>query len=91
MLVQILGKAYIVWDRAARIEFVKPGRGTVTAVFRIDEAQVEEIVARTDGGQKFLPEYAVAVLDETGEQVARVTKTLYIKRKKTGGMQPDPN
>jgi len=53
MLIQILGKEYIVWDRSAGIEFLKPGRGTVTAVFKISDAQIEEIVARTADGQKF--------------------------------------
>ena len=81
MLIQLLGKAYIVWDRAARIEFLKPGRGTVTAVFRIDDRQLAEIVARTANGEKFLPEYAVDVIDEAGEKVAHVTKTLYIRKK----------
>lgn len=81
MLIQLLGKAYIVWDRAARIEFLKPGRGTVTAVFRIDDRQLAEIVARTANGEKFLPEYAVDVIDEAGEKVAHVTKALYIRKK----------
>ena len=41
MLIQILGKEYIVWDKAAHIDFIKPGRGTVTAKFAINEKQIE--------------------------------------------------
>jgi acyl-coenzyme A thioesterase PaaI-like protein len=82
MLVQILGKAYIVWDQAAQIEFLKPGRGTVTAEFRIGAEQVDEIVAQTADGRKFLSVYPVDVRDASGETIARINKTLYIRRKK---------
>src|SRR5260370_10636464 len=33
MLIRILGPAYTVWDKAASIRFVKPGRSTLTARF----------------------------------------------------------
>jgi len=81
MLVQVLGKDYLVWDQAATIEFLKPGRGTVSAVLKIDDEQVQEIRSQTADGRKYLPEYAVAVCDEAGEQVARVNKVLYIRKK----------
>jgi len=81
MLVQVLGKDYIVWDQAATIEFLKPGRGMVLAVLKIDDEQVQEILSQTADGRKYLPEYAVAVCDEAGEQVARVNKVLYIRKK----------
>ncbi len=31
MLMTRLGPGYVVWDKSASIEFVRPGRGTVTA------------------------------------------------------------
>src|SRR5208282_1249110 len=40
MLIQNLGKDYIVWDKAASIRFKKPGRGTVFANFRLSEEQI---------------------------------------------------
>lgn len=81
MLVQVLGKEYIVWDQAARIEFVKPGRGTVSALFKIGDEQVNEILAQTADGRTYRPEYSVDVCDEAGEQVARINKVLYIRKK----------
>jgi len=35
ILMQHLGRDYIVWDKAASIQFLKPGRGTVAATFHI--------------------------------------------------------
>lgn len=82
MLVARLGPAYVVWDQAARIEFVKPGRGKVRAVFEWSDAQVQAIRAQAEDGQKVLPEREVLVMDEAGDVVARLHKTLYVRRKK---------
>jgi acyl-coenzyme A thioesterase PaaI-like protein len=82
MLVARLGPEYVVWDHSAHIDFVKPGRGTVQAVFEWSEAQIAAIVAQTEGGQKALPEREVLVVDEAGDVVARLHKTLYVRRKK---------
>lgn len=83
LLVALLGPDYIVWDKAAKIEFLKPGRGTVKAVFNWNDAQLDEIRARTADGAKFEPERVVEITNEQGETVARVTKTLYVRRKKS--------
>ncbi|PPE75573.1 tetrameric acyl-CoA thioesterase [Solimonas fluminis] len=85
MLVPRLGPDYLVWDKAASIDFIKPGRGTVTAVFDWDAAEIEEIRARTAGGEKYEPQRVVEIRDERGELVARVRKTIYVRRRR-----PDP-
>lgn len=81
MLMNILGKGYIVWDQAARIRFVRPGRGRVVARFHLSQEQIDEIHAQTRRGAIFRPEYTVDVLDEGGEVVAQVVKQEYIRRK----------
>jgi len=81
MLMNILRKDYVVWDRAARIEFVRPGRGRVTASFHLNQKQIDEIYVQTRGGAVFCPEYEVEVLDEQGEIVAKVVKREYIRKK----------
>ena len=45
-----LGRDYVVWDKASRIDYRLPGRGTVRAIFRITPEQVEEIRRATAGG-----------------------------------------
>lgn len=76
-----LGKDYIVWDKAGAIDFRKPGRGTVRAHFRLDDAMLEEIRAATADGEKYLRWCETEIVDADGEIVARVRKQLYIRRK----------
>jgi acyl-coenzyme A thioesterase PaaI-like protein len=88
MLMENLGPEFIVWDKAASIRFLKPGRGTVTARFEISSAQIEELRRAAERG-KVEPEFEVEVKDATGEAVARVHKTLHIRRK-GAGLSPRP-
>lgn len=81
MLMNVLGKAYYVWDRRACIDYLKPGRGTVTARFRIDDTTLAAILQNTAGGEKYFPEFTVEITDAQGEVVAKVLKTLYVRRK----------
>lgn len=81
MLLKILGKEYVVWDKSARIEFIKPGRGTVTAQFKIDQGLIDTIKANTEDGEKYLPELPISINDQEGELVAKVIKTLYVRKK----------
>ena len=81
MLLQILGPDYLVWDKAAHIEFVAPGKGPVTAVFQISEHEIEAILRNTQDGKKYYPTFTVVVRDTSLKPVAKITNTLYIKRK----------
>ncbi|WP_140984419.1 DUF4442 domain-containing protein [Asticcacaulis tiandongensis] len=82
ILMTNLGVDYIVWDKAARIEFVRPGRGRVTAHFHIPQAEIERIRKVADESHKIEPEFEIDVLNDAGEVVARVHKTLYVRRKR---------
>ena len=81
MVMENLGSDYIVWDKAASIDFIAPGKGPVYADFRIEEALLDEIRQRTAGGDKYLPQLHVDVHDGDGTLVARVHKTLYVRLK----------
>ncbi|MFT6189196.1 MAG: acyl-coenzyme A thioesterase PaaI-like protein [Oleispira sp.] len=81
LLMNNLGKDYIVWDQSAEIEFIKPGTGTVSATFIITDEMLKEIKEKTANGDKFLPTYPVVITDEEGEIVAKANKTLYIRQK----------
>ena len=81
MVMECLGRQYIVWDKAARIDFIAPGKGPVYANFAIDDALLMEIRTRTATGDKYLPELHVDVCDGAGTLVARVHKTLYVRLK----------
>jgi acyl-coenzyme A thioesterase PaaI-like protein len=81
ILMRVLGSNYIVWDKAAGIKFIKPGRSAVTATFHIPQERVDEIIQATEGGKKYEPIFTVDVLDEEGQVVAQVEKLLYVRRK----------
>jgi acyl-coenzyme A thioesterase PaaI-like protein len=81
MLMENLGRDYIVWDKAATIRFRKPGKGTVRAEFRLSDAQLDEIRDKLATQEKYEPTFLVEVKDEAGEVVAEVQKVLHIRRK----------
>ncbi|QSP96382.1 DUF4442 domain-containing protein [Marinobacter salinisoli] len=82
LLMRRLGNDYIVWDKFASIDFIRPGTGTVTARFSLTDERLNEIREATAGGDKHLPEWDVDVLNEDGEVVARVHKVLYVRKKR---------
>jgi acyl-coenzyme A thioesterase PaaI-like protein len=82
ILMRTLGPDYIVWDKAASIQFLQPGRGTVMALFHIPQEHIAEIRLEADGGQKIEPTFGVDVLDAQGQVIAHVEKILYVRRKK---------
>lgn len=87
-----LGPGYIVWDRAAEIAFLKPGRGTVRAEFVLDQDVLDALRAAA-GGQPADPSITLTesgaalrwfqtdVVDADGVVVARVRKQVYVRRK----------
>ena len=80
LLMQLLGSEYTIWDKAAEIEFIRPGRGTVTSTIVITDAELDAIVENTAGGRKYLPEFNLKILDDSGGIVAKIKKVLYVRR-----------
>ena len=82
MMMQNLGREYIVWDKQASVRFLKPAKGTVTARFTLDPAEVDRAREATAAGDKYEPRFRVELVDAEGVVVADVEKTLYIRKKK---------
>ncbi|QOW21261.1 DUF4442 domain-containing protein [Novilysobacter avium] len=93
LVMQSLGRDYIVWDKAGAIEFVKPGRGTVRASFDLEEDVLDELRQATADGDKVLRWFDTDVIDASSDVVARVRKQLYVRRKRdrdrSSGVEPD--
>lgn len=81
IMMEKLGADYIVWDQAAKISFLRPGKGRVFADFTISEAEVESVREQCESSPKVHPVYLARVVNESGEVIAEVEKTLYIKKK----------
>jgi len=84
MLMENLGRDYIVWDKSATIRFKKPGKGRVMAAFRLTDEQLEGIRQSLKAQEKIEPSFTVEVKDEGGTVVAEVLKVLHVKRKSAG-------
>jgi len=81
MLIQLLGRDYIVWDKAATIRFRKPGRSTLYATFKMDDAELDLIRDAAKNGEPFDRVYNVDLVDRDGVVHASIEKTIYIRRK----------
>jgi acyl-coenzyme A thioesterase PaaI-like protein len=81
MLLHHLKKDHIVWDQGASIEFVKPAYGKVRAFFITPNERIEEIKKECLEDFSTRPEFIVEIKDKNDDIVARVTKTLYVRRK----------
>lgn len=81
ILMRQLGRDFIVWDKAAGIQFKKPGKGTVRARFHIPPERVEQIRADANAQGKIEPTFTVNVVDTDGQVIAQVEKLLYVRSK----------
>jgi acyl-coenzyme A thioesterase PaaI-like protein len=79
-----LGRDYIVWDTRGEIEFVRPGRGVLTAHFSVPRAKAEELRERARSGAKVLEWFETEITDRSGEVVARVRREVYVREKRRG-------
>nr|BFD66776.1 YiiD C-terminal domain-containing protein [Bdellovibrio sp. HAGR004] len=81
ILIQKLGRDYIVWDKSATIRFKKPGKGRIRARFSVTEDELKSIVEQAAASYKVEPVFVVQLFDEQNEVVAEVDKVLYVRRK----------
>jgi len=80
LLIKILGPAYTVWDKAATIRFVKPGRSRLYARFLLEEEEIQTIRRLTQTAPSVDRVYRVDLKDAAGVVHASVEKTIYIRR-----------
>ncbi|MEO1034618.1 MAG: DUF4442 domain-containing protein [Pseudomonadota bacterium] len=81
MFINLLGKAYIVWDKSATIYFKKPGRSTLRAKFIITDDELDSIRDVLEAERKLERTYSVDLVDEDGVVCATVDKLLYFRRR----------
>lgn len=82
LLMHQLGKNYIVWDSAAEIRFVSPGRSRLFAKVEMPTETVEQIRRDTAEGQKSLTWFDTVITDTEGTLVAEVRRQVYARRKR---------
>ena len=81
MVLRNLGSGYVVWDKAAEIEFVSPGKASVTATFELTQEVLDELREAARDGAKVLRWFETDVVTADGTVVARVRKQIYVREK----------
>ncbi|TVR77605.1 MAG: DUF4442 domain-containing protein [Chitinophagaceae bacterium] len=76
-----LGENYIVWDKTGYIDFKKPGKGKVTAVFSMSQDEISAVKKRVEADGKTIVELPCKITDEQGETVAELNKGIYVRLK----------
>ncbi len=82
MLIHILGPEYVVWDKAARIRFKRPGKDTLYCDFRVEQEEIDEIKRLAEAEKSIDRIYELELKDKSGVVHALIEKTLYIAKKK---------
>lgn len=85
MLIQNLGKDFVVWDKAATIRFRKPGRATLYARFSLDEAELQTIREQSQTARSLDRVYRIDLLDAQGVLHAEIEKVIHIRRATPSG------
>ena len=81
MLMRIIGDDYVVWDKAAKIRFKKPGRETLYADFLLTPDEISEIKRLAETEKSIDRVYNLELKDKNGAVHAFIEKTLYISKK----------
>lgn len=81
MLIENLGNDYIVWDKAASIDFKKPGMGTLHAHFVMSEETLQTVRDKTSNEDKYIFDLPIDIFNDEKVVVASVVRTLYVRRK----------
>lgn len=83
ILLNNLGKDYIIWDKTASIDYKKPGKGKVLATVQISQEEIQGIREEIAIVKKKVYSFSVDVIDEEGDVVATITKGVYVRAKET--------
>lgn len=81
LILQNIGRGYVVWDKASTIRFKKPGKGKVTCVFEITDAIIEQLRSEADEHGKTEMILPLEITDESGDIVCELDKTIYVRKK----------
>jgi acyl-coenzyme A thioesterase PaaI-like protein len=83
MLIRRLGPEFVVWDKAATIQFKKPGRETLHARFVIEDEELAAIRKALESNRSVDRTYFVELADGSGTVCAAIEKVIYIRRRET--------
>lgn len=81
MLRMRLGKEYVIWDKAASVQFIRPGKSTLYAEFTLPAEEEAEILRLLKQQPSVDRTYTVELCDKNGVVHALVQKVVYVTTK----------
>jgi acyl-coenzyme A thioesterase PaaI-like protein len=88
MLITLLGPAYEVWDKAATMRFLCPGRSTLRATFRIQAHELDAIRSAVAADGRHDQAFTVQLTDASGDVAASCEKLLSIRARPAPAAPP---
>jgi len=82
MLIHILGPGYVIWDKAAKIRFKRPGKDTLFCDFQVTQDEIDDIRRLVETEKSIDRIYNLELKDKAGVVHALIEKTVYIAKKK---------
>ncbi|WP_374339285.1 DUF4442 domain-containing protein [Leeia sp.] len=73
-----LGNDYVVWDKEGSIRFKRPGKRTLYADFRLDDAELAAVREALTQKPEIDRHYRVPLVDAEGQVYAEIERVLYI-------------
>ena len=81
MLLSVLQRDVVIWDKAAAIRYRKPAYCTLYADFRLDTAELDQITADLDQHHETSRKFTVELKDKAGAIYTVVERMVYIADK----------
>lgn len=83
MFLKNLGNQYIVWDKSAKIEFIKATKEDVYAEFFLSEEEIQNVIQHLETKRSLEKTYAVEIKTiKKNELIAKVERVLYFRKLK---------
>jgi acyl-coenzyme A thioesterase PaaI-like protein len=90
MLMHRLGPDYLVWDKAGRVRYRKPGRGALTARLVLPEGEEAAIRQALVEAPSVDRTYRVELVDAAGVVHAEVEKVVQVRLRYNDRPSPEP-
>ncbi len=81
LFMEVLGRDFVVWDKAASVKFVKPITSSVKCRIAITPEIIQQVRDRIEQQQEFQLDLPLQYEDHEGNVYAVFTKTIYVAQK----------
>lgn len=81
MLMQVLGKNYVVWDKGCTIRFKKPAKKTIYADFKITPEMLADVKQKVAADGRYTFTWTIQYKDRDGVVYSEFDKLMYVATK----------